>query len=236
MISVILPTLDNSETLAAALEALIPAAVQGLIREVIIVDGGSGDATRAIAEGSGAHTIDLVAPVSSRLIAGVHAARFPWLLLLAPDVVLDAGWEREVDQMLGRIEAGKAPLSAAVFRLEFDTPGVRGRIGEYLISATGRVTGTAHFHQGLLVSRALYASAGGFRLESEHPVVDLSARLGRRHLLRLRSGARHADDAANAAPGSVALRHLGHALNAVRPRLLRGSSLSKAPPHQTAEI
>ncbi len=39
MISVIIPTLNAEERLAACLTALVPAVVEGLIREVTLVDG-----------------------------------------------------------------------------------------------------------------------------------------------------------------------------------------------------
>ena len=50
MISVIIPTLNAESGLAAALSALVPAMVDGLVREVIVVDGGSTDRTLAIAD------------------------------------------------------------------------------------------------------------------------------------------------------------------------------------------
>ena len=45
MLSVVIPTLNAEKSLAATLAALVPGVVEGLIREVIISDGGSTDAT-----------------------------------------------------------------------------------------------------------------------------------------------------------------------------------------------
>ena len=53
MISVVIPTLDAEATLGDALTALIPAVVEGVVREVIIVDGGSTDRTLRIADAVG---------------------------------------------------------------------------------------------------------------------------------------------------------------------------------------
>ncbi len=53
-ISVIIPTLDAEPVLPACLAALIEGLAAGLIRELIITDGGSRDATQAIAEAAGA--------------------------------------------------------------------------------------------------------------------------------------------------------------------------------------
>ena len=41
MISVVIPALNAEATLPATLTALVPAALEGLVREVIVVDGGS---------------------------------------------------------------------------------------------------------------------------------------------------------------------------------------------------
>ena len=43
MISVIIPTLNSEIVLAHTLAALVPAAAEGVVREVIVVDGGSSD-------------------------------------------------------------------------------------------------------------------------------------------------------------------------------------------------
>ena len=53
MLSVIIPTLNAESRLVVTLRALIPGVISGLIKEVIIVDGGSADATARIADEAG---------------------------------------------------------------------------------------------------------------------------------------------------------------------------------------
>ena len=53
-ISVIIPTLDSEMVLPDTLSALVEAVSSGLVREVILTDGGSTDATRFIATETGA--------------------------------------------------------------------------------------------------------------------------------------------------------------------------------------
>src|SRR5262249_40898609 len=96
MISVVVPTLNAQATLAPTLAALVPAAVDGLIREVIVTDGGSMDRTVEIAEEAGATLIACSSGRGQQLRAGAERAQFPWLLFLHADTELTRGWEREV--------------------------------------------------------------------------------------------------------------------------------------------
>lgn len=88
MISVVVRTLNNAATLPACLGALVPAAVDAIVTEVIIVDGGSTDATLAIVEDAGAKRAESIE-------AAVAAAKSDWLLLLPADLRLEAGWDAE---------------------------------------------------------------------------------------------------------------------------------------------
>jgi len=87
MISVVLATLNDQRRLGETLAVLVPAFVDGLIRQVIVADAGSTDATLEIADDAGA-TI-----VNGDLRAGMPAAKEPWLLLLDPGARLGAGWD-----------------------------------------------------------------------------------------------------------------------------------------------
>ncbi len=88
MISVVIQTLNNARTLTACLGALVPAAVDAIVTEVIVVDGGSTDATLAIVEDAGAKRADSIE-------AAVGVARSDWLLLLPADLRLETGWDAE---------------------------------------------------------------------------------------------------------------------------------------------
>src|SRR5262245_58936909 len=82
MISVVIPTLNDEDGLAGTLAALVPAAVDGLVREVIVVDGGSTDGTLHIAEAAGTEIVRSEASRGAQLAARAKRARFPWLLFL----------------------------------------------------------------------------------------------------------------------------------------------------------
>lgn len=88
MISVVIQTLNNAATLPACLGSLVPAAVDAIVTEVIVVDGGSTDATLAIVEDAGAKRAVSVE-------AAVAMAKSDWLLLLPADLRLETGWDAE---------------------------------------------------------------------------------------------------------------------------------------------
>ncbi len=158
MISAIVPTLNNGPTLAPALSALIPAAVQGILREVIIVDAGSTDQTLKIADGCGAITLEHAGTPSAQCFAAAQSAKFSWLLLMSPNVVLDVGWEREVDQFIHRVETQKSIAQAAVFALGLDAIGWEPRVAERLVRTLTALSGRPHPTQGLLIQRAHFAA------------------------------------------------------------------------------
>jgi glycosyltransferase involved in cell wall biosynthesis len=93
MISVVIATHDDAQTLVQTLASLVPAAVDGLVREVIVADGGSTDDTLAIAEDAGARLVSAVGAAEARLLEGCSAARADWLLLLEASVSAPHGWE-----------------------------------------------------------------------------------------------------------------------------------------------
>src|SRR5690606_25791799 len=97
MISVVVPTLNAEDGLAHTLAALVPAAVDGLVREVIVVDGGSTDRTLDIAEDAGAEIVKCGPGRGVQLMKGAEKARFPWLLFLHADTALEPCWQSEVE-------------------------------------------------------------------------------------------------------------------------------------------
>jgi glycosyltransferase involved in cell wall biosynthesis len=189
MISVVIPTLNSERVLPATLTALVPAALEGVVREVIVVDGGSADKTREIADHAGAEVITAPANRGAQMRAGAHAARHPWLLFLNPDTVLEAGWEREADAFVERVERGATRHVAAAFRFALDDEGLAPRALESLVHLRGAIVRLPYGAQGLLVSRAAYDAAGGHRALPMMEDVDIARRLGGRRLKQLRSRA-----------------------------------------------
>ncbi|MCG8560723.1 MAG: TIGR04283 family arsenosugar biosynthesis glycosyltransferase [Hyphomicrobiales bacterium] len=189
MISVVIPTLDAEAGLTSTLSALVPATVQGVVREVIIADGGSRDATASIADIAGAHFIRAARGRGTQMAAGAAAARSDWLLFLHADTVLETGWEREAAAFMERVDAGERPPAAAAFRFALDDFGLKPRLLEAMVGARCTVFRFPYGDQGLLIPRRLYEALGGFRPIPLMEDVDMVRRLGRRRLVMMRARA-----------------------------------------------
>ena len=189
MISVIIPTLDAEVGLARTLGALVPAAVDGLVREVIVVDGGSRDRTAEIADEAGVTFVTRGGGRGCQLAAGATQARFPWLLFLHADTVLDPGWEREVTAFMEAIDTGRRSPAAAAFRFALDDDGLGPRLLERLVALRSTLLRLPYGDQGLLMPKGLYAEIGGYPASPLMEDVGLILRLGRRRISLLRSRA-----------------------------------------------
>ncbi len=189
MISVVIPTLNAERRLAACLTALVPAAVEGFVRQVIIVDAGSSDRTAKIADQAGAEILTTKANRGCQLGAGARHAHQPWLLFLHADTVLGADWDLEAAAFMGRVDNANMPLGAAAFRFALDDSGAAPRFLEKLVAVRSTVLARPYGDQGLLIPRRLYDEIGGYRDMVIMEDVDIVRRLGRRRLTLLRTPA-----------------------------------------------
>ena len=189
MISVVIPTLNAEATLAGTLGALVPAAVAGLVREVIVVDGGSSDRTADIVEHAGATLVPARLGRGHQLQTGAARARFPWLLFLHADTAVASGWELEVSTFMRAVDRRELPIAAAAFRFALDDKGVRPRLLEGLVALRCATLRLPYGDQGLLIPKRLYEEIGGYRPLALMEDVDLVRRLGRRRVVLLRTRA-----------------------------------------------
>lgn len=155
-ISVVIPTLDAETQLPGCLEALIEALPRGLVREVIVSDGGSGDRTADIADAAGAMLLTGAPGRGAQIARGVAEAQAPWLMILHADSWLAPGWTEAAERHLA--EAGGR---AGWFRLEFRSPDrAAARVARWA-NWRARVLGLPYGDQGLLLPRTLLDEAGG---------------------------------------------------------------------------
>lgn len=186
MLSIIIPTLNAESALPRTLDALIPGAVCGLVKDVIISDGGSTDASRDIAEDTGCTLTTGPMGRGLQLARGAEAARAEWLLFLHADTVLSTGWEEEVGHFMA--QAGSHAY-AGVFRFTLDDFRPQARVLETLVAIRCKLFALPYGDQGLLIHRSLYDRLGGYARMPLMEDVDLIHRIGRKRLIYFRSAA-----------------------------------------------
>lgn len=159
MISVVIPTLNESATLPLLLEAL--ATMPGE-KEVLVVDGGSHDDTAAVARTAGATVLTAPRGRARQMNAGAAAARGDVLWFLHSDSL-------PAPDALSTIAAllRNPAVVGGCFRLRFDLP--HPGLGLIAWGSHGRACYLRLIFgdQGLFVRRAAFAAVGGF------PVLEL---------------------------------------------------------------
>jgi rSAM/selenodomain-associated transferase 2 len=171
-LSVVIPTLNAAPEVAALLPALMQGVAAGLVREVIITDGGSSDDIAELAEAVGAVFVSGPSGRGAQLRRGVAIARGAWFLVLHADSRLPEGWVPVVQSAM------EGDAGAYTFRLGFRATGIAPRIVGAWANLRSRA-GLPYGDQGLLVRRANYEAAGGFPAIPLMEDVALVRALGR---------------------------------------------------------
>lgn len=200
MLSIIIPTLNAAQDLPETFNSLMPALIDGMISEVIIVDGGSTDETLKIAEISGAKIIKPETPSLEKksstsikgrgpqLKAGGDAAKKNWLLFLHADTQLETGWHEEVREFITIAEQNKREQNtAAVFTFALKDKSLAQFTVEKMVSLRCRLLSLPYGDQGLLIAKETYQSIGGFAPLPIMEDVDIVRRLPSLKILKSRA-------------------------------------------------
>jgi len=147
-VSVVIPALDEERHVAAAIRSVRPEA------EVIVVDGGSTDATREIAVREGARVLESPKGRGRQLDAGARAASGEWLLFLHADTTLESGW-------LDALGALSPDVVGGAFRLAVASPRPGFRVVERGVRLRLRLFALPYGDQALFARREVYARIGG---------------------------------------------------------------------------
>ena len=151
-VSVIIPTLNEESCLAETLRAVRAQRPQ----EIIVVDGGSTDATCQVAK------------EADRVLSGPRgrAAQMNWgaahaagevLLFLHADCILEPGALAAAEQCLGR-----RGVAAGCFRMTVTAPAAAYRLIDACATLRVRLTGLVYGDQGLFLKRRRFERVGGF--------------------------------------------------------------------------
>ena len=171
LISVIIPTLNEADRLPALVASLL---TDQTPCEIIVVDGGSEDATCAIADDLGARVLEAPRGRGQQLAAGCAAARGDVLLQLHADTVFPVGG---LTAIAGVLE-DDAELVGGNFRILFDGG---SDFAEWLTGfyAWFREYGLYYGDSGIFVRRRTYDALGGIRPISVMEDLDFTRRLER---------------------------------------------------------
>ena len=175
----IIPTLNAADTLPGLVEQLHASAI---VKEIIVVDGGSSDDSVCIAKAAGARVIETMRGRGLQLAGGAAAALGEWLLFLHADCQLEPDFETAVRAFLA---TQAADARAGYFDFAVDDTAPAARWLESIVAWRCRVLALPYGDQGLLISRSLYRAVGGFAPLPLMEDVDLVRRLGRRRLARI---------------------------------------------------
>jgi rSAM/selenodomain-associated transferase 2 len=186
MISVIIPTLNSAAHLERTLVPLVAGITRGIVKQVIVADGGSVDETLAIADGAGCEVITAEPHRAKQLRAGADAAKGKWLLFLHADTALAAGWVEETERF---ISAPQSRKKAAVYRLAFDDASREARRVVFWARARARVMKLPYGDQGLLISRFFYDGLGGYPDLPLMEDVEIIRRIGSKRLVQFETEA-----------------------------------------------
>jgi uncharacterized protein len=157
-LAIIVPTLDEEEALASNLPQALAAA-----DEVVISDGGSTDATVAVARRLGAHVVTGPPGRGPQLNRGAEVARAEGLLFLHADSRLPAGGGEAIRQALAAGHDGGG------FLLQFDVERPVFRLMGRLVDLRTRISGLPLGDQGQFVSSQAFSELGGFR---DWPILE----------------------------------------------------------------
>ena len=156
-LSIIIPTLNAQADLPGCLAALTPGLMTGLIRDVLVIDGGSTDRTILHAHEAGARVICGVRGRGRQLHCGARNARGDWLLCLHADTQLSETWAQCVAS-----HVKQNPEKAAAFQLAYRSDHKNARWLEKRANQRARLLGLPYGDQGLLISKDMLARVGGY--------------------------------------------------------------------------
>lgn len=172
LLSIVIPV--RNEALALPLLLADLAELRHAGAELIVVDGGSSDATRALAAGGADRVIETAAGRALQMNAGAAVARGEYLWFVHADTrVAAASIRRLLEVLQGRPLWGR-------FDVRLSGSGLALRLIGTMINLRSRLTGVASGDQGIFVERSAFEALGGYAPIGLMEDLELSRRLKRR--------------------------------------------------------
>ena len=159
-ISIIIPTLNEAESIATTMKSA--RACTGV--EIIVADGRSSDGTGEMAKELGARLLTVTGGRARQINAGAMAASSDVLLFLHGDTRLPDGYDQHVLNLLAMPGTG-----AGAFALGIDGPEIGLRLIEKLANFRSRFFQIPYGDQAIFLKTNVFRSIGGF---PEIPIME----------------------------------------------------------------
>jgi len=171
-ISIIVPVLNEAAGIESALEVLQPLRARG--HEVIVVDGGSHDATIRLAGKAADRILEAPRGRAEQMNAGARVASGDVLLFLHVDTRLPQDAERLVLDGLRKMQRcwGR-------FNVRIDSARPLLRLVSAMMNRRSRLTGVCTGDQAIFVVADTFARVGGYGSVALMEDIELSSRLRR---------------------------------------------------------
>jgi rSAM/selenodomain-associated transferase 2 len=167
-LSIILPSLDEADGIAASLAPL--QAMRRAGHEVIVADGGSADGTPALAAPLADRVIVTPRGRARQMNAGASAANGDALIFLHADTRLPEGAAERIAEALAGRAWGRFDVTIE------GRPALLGVVAA-MMNLRSRLTGIATGDQAIFVTRAAFAAVGGYPDQPLMEDIELSKRL-----------------------------------------------------------
>jgi rSAM/selenodomain-associated transferase 2 len=169
-LSVVMPALNESAGIQAALQALAPLLAHGA--QLLVADGGSQDDTVALAQSGGAQVVHAPRGRALQMNAGAQQASGDMLLFLHADTRLPPGADQLIQQALA-----SGPQVWGRFDVRIEGQPRMLRVIAAFMNRRSRWTGIATGDQSLFMTRAAFDAVGGFPAQSLMEDIEMSTRL-----------------------------------------------------------
>lgn len=151
-VSVVIPALNEQASIAVTIDAARAAGAA----EVIVADGGSSDATVAIAAERGAHVITGERLRAMQINRGIEAASQDTIIVVHADTLLPSGAAAAVEEALAE------GVMFGAFHVEFIEGGARLAFVAFMINARTRITRKPWGDQAQFARRETFLRMGGY--------------------------------------------------------------------------
>jgi rSAM/selenodomain-associated transferase 2 len=169
-LSIIIPVLNEASGIVSLLQRLAPLRQRGA--EIIVVDGGSGDGTAALAAPHADRVLTTLPGRARQMHAGAQVAAGGALLFLHADTVLPPDADLLMVQALRQHAWGR-------FDVRLDGAHPMFRVIETMMNLRSRITGIATGDQAVFIRRDAYEALGGFAQQPLMEDIEFSRRARR---------------------------------------------------------